>query len=381
MIKTIALLSSVYVAIFWAIVLHGQKKTHSNPRAFLAKFMLLLIPINLGRFFHYAPFPDLYVYFDVVFMSSGFLAYPFYYIYIRLLTVDEKFSWKAHSRFLILPIVLLSIYEAIALFAPTTEYRVWLLDRTAHLDIPIIYVLNIIRGIIRVLFFLQVVYFLIASTVLLRKYKHTAEQYYSEIQDGKSNNVTILNFAIIFNCLLMLFPISIFHVHHQIIIIVILPIIYAVDHYLIGYMGFKQKPINPSFEVVDITTEKAETSGLNAGQKEIHDKLVHEFQHKKLHLNSDLNIMDVAQLIGSNRSYISAIINQQYNQNFCTFVNSYRINELKQILNEDNNTVNEVLAEKAGFGSVKSMRRVVVSNIGLPFGDWRKQFSETNNAL
>ena len=381
MIKTIALLSSVYVAIFWAIVLHGQKKTHSNPRAFLAKFMLLLIPINLGRFFHYAPFPDLYVYFDVVFMSSGFLAYPFYYIYIRLLTVDEKFSWKAHSRFLILPIVLLTIYETIALFAPTAEYRVWLLDRTAHLDIPIIYVLNIIRGIIRVLFFLQVAYSLIASTVLLRKYKHTAEQYYSEIQDGKSNNVTILNFALIFNCLLMLFPISIFHVHHQIIIIVILPIIYAVDHYLIGYMGFKQKPINPSFEVVDITTEKAETSGLNAGQKEIHDKLVYEFQHKKLYLNSELNIMDVAQLIGSNRSYISAIINQQYNQNFCTFVNSYRINELKQILNEDNNTVNEVLAEKAGFGSVKSMRRVVVSNIGLPFGDWRKQFSETNNAL
>lgn len=380
MIKTIALLSSVYVTIFWAIVLHGQKKTHSNPRAFLAKFMLLLIPINLGRFFHYAPFLDLYVYFDVVYLSSGLLAYPFYYIYIRLLTVDEKFSWKAHGRFLILPIVLLTIYETIALFAPTAEYRVWLLDRTAHLDIPIIYVLNIIRGIIRVLFFLQVVYLLIASTVLLRKYKHTAEQYYSEIQDGKSNNVTILNFALIFNCLLMLFPSS-FYVNYPIMILVILPIIYAVDHYLIGYMGFKQKPINPSFEVVDITTEKAETSGLNAGQKEIHDKLVHEFQQNKLHLNSELNIMDVVQLIGSNRTYISAIINQQYNQNFCTFVNSYRINELTQILNEDTNTVNEVLAEKAGFGSVKSMRRAVDSNIGMPFGDWRKQFSETNNEL
>lgn len=381
MIKTIALLSSVYVAIFWAIVLHGQKKTHSNPRAFLAKFMLLLIPVNLGRFFHYAPFLDLYVYFDVIFLSSGFLAYPFYYIYVRLLTVDEKFSWKAHSRFLLLPIVLITIYETIALFAPTTEYRVWLIDRTAHLDIPIIYVLNIIRGIMRVLFFLEVFYCLVASTVLLRKYKHTAEQYYSDIQDGKSNNVTFLNFAIIFNCLIMLFPISFFHVNYPIIILVVLPTIHAVDHYLIGYMGFKQKAINPSFEVVDITTLKPETSGLNARQKEIHDKLVHEFQYKKIHLNSKLNIMDVAQLIGSNRSYISTIINQQYNQNFCTFVNSYRIDELTQILNKDNNTVNEVLAEKAGFGSVKSMRRAVDSNVGMSFGDWRKQFQETNIEL
>jgi len=375
MIKTIALLSSVYVAIFWAIVLHGQKKTHSNPRAFLAKFMLLLIPINLGRFFHYAPYLDLYVYFDVVYLSSGFLAYPFYYIYIRLLTVDEKFSWKAHSRFLVLPIVLLTIYETIALFAPTAEYRVWLLDRTAHLDIPIIYVLNIIRGIIRVVYFLQVFFFLIAGTALLRKYKHTAEQYYSDIQDGKSNNVNVLNLILIINCLLMLFP-SLLYAGYPIIKLIILPTIHAVDHYLIGYMGFKQKAINPSFEVVDIATEKAETSGLNAAQKEIHDKLVYEFQHKKLYLNSELNIMDVTQLIGSNRSYISAIINQQYNQNFCTFVNSYRINELIQILTENNNTVNEVLAEKAGFGSVKSMRRAVDSNIGLPFGDWRKQFSE-----
>ncbi len=380
MISTIALLSSVYVAIFWSIVLHGQKKTHSNPRAFLAKFMLLLIPINLGRFFHYAPFLDLYAYFDVVYLPSGFLAYPFYYIYIRLLTVDEKFSWKAHSRFLIVPIVLLSIYGSIAIFAPADEYRVWLLDRTAHLDIPIIYVLNIIRGIIRVVYFLQVFYFLIAGTALLRKYKHTAEQYYSDIQDGKSNNVTILNLILIFNCLLMLLPGSLY-VGYPIIKLVILPTIHAVDHYLIGYMGFKQKAINPSFEVVDITTEKVETSGLSAGQKEIHDKLMHEFQHKKLYLNSELNIMDVVQLIGSNRTYISAIINQQYNQNFCTFVNSYRINELTQILNEDNDTVNEILAEKAGFGSVKSMRRAVESNIGLPFGDWRKQFSETKNEL
>lgn len=381
MIQTIALLSSVYVAVFWAIVLHGQKKTHSNPRAFLAKFMLMLIPVNLGRFFHYAPYLDLYVYLDVLYTTSGFLAYPFYYIYIRLLTVDEKFSWKAHSRFLILPIALLIFYYSIALFAPTAEYRVWLIHRTAYLDIPIIYVLNIIRGIMRVLFFLQVAYSLVASTILLRKYKHTAEQYYSEIQDGKSNYVTILNYAIILNCLIMLFPISYLHVNYPIIISVILPIIHAVDHYMIGYMGFKQKPINPGFEVVTITAKEGESSGLNAAQKLIHDKLVNEFQHKKLHLNRELNIMDVVQLIGSNRSYISGIINQQYNQNFCAFVNSYRINELAQILNEDNNTVNEILAEKAGFGSVKSMRRAVVSNIGVPFSDWRKQFSKTSNEL
>ena len=174
----------------------------------------------------------------------------------------------------------------------------------------------------------------------------------------------------------MLIPSS-FYVDNSIILLLILPIIHAVDHYLIGYMGFKQKPINPSFEVeLDDPIVQVFGVQLNAAQKEIHDKLLVEFQNKKLYLNNDLNIMEVVQLVGSNRSYISSIINQQYNQNFCAFVNSYRINELERIILEDHFVVNEILAEKSGFGSVKSMQRAVNSSTGLTIADWKKKISE-----
>ena len=185
-----------------------------------------------------------------------------------------------------------------------------------------------------------------------------------------------MNILLIFNSLLILIPRAFFG-ENKTALFVVLPILFAIDLYMIGYMGFKQKPINPTFEV-ELDDQPLHLFGikLNVVQKEIHEKLLTEFQQNKLYLNSELNILDVVQVIGSNRTYISSIINQQYNQNFCAFVNSYRMEELKSILKTDSNIVNEALAERAGFGSVKSMQRTVTSTTGMTVGEWRKQIAE-----
>jgi len=92
-----------------------------------------------------------------------------------------------------------------------------------------------------------------------------------------------------------------------------------------------------------------------------------------MYLNSQLNILDVAKAVGTNRSYISAIINQQYNQNFCSFVNAYRIEELHKIYAENPYSTNEMLVECCGFGSVSSLKRAVFSKTDLSFVEWKKQ--------
>jgi AraC-like DNA-binding protein len=373
MLRTIVFLTPVYVSIFWAILLSVGKKTHSNPRSFLSKYMVLLVLIFIGKFLLYEPLPEIYLYYDFIFLYVGCLAYPIYHIYFRLLTVDEKFSWKAHSKFLILPILLVTIYEVGVFFAPSAEYKVWLFHRTEYLNLPQIRFLSTMREVLKIFVQLQVVYFLVTSTLLLRKYKDRAEQFYSDLQDGKYNNAKVLNYLLIFNGLLIIIPGALFG-GNTIALFVVLPFLFAIDIFMIGYMGYRQKPINPTFAVeLDAPIVKEFGIQLNAAQKEIHDKLLVEFQKKKLYLNSELNIMEVVQLVGSNRTYISSIINQQYNQNFCAFVNSYRIIELEQfMINNSNNTVYEVLAEKSGFGSVKSMQRAVTSSTGLSIAEWKK---------
>jgi len=311
MIRTFIFLIPIFVTVLWTVLLFGKKNTHSNPRSFLAKFMLLMVLVFIGKFLMYEPLPELYFYYDFIFLYVGCLTYPFYHIYIRLLTVDEKFSWNAHKRLLILPILLVSIYEVGVLFAPIAEYKAWLFDRTANMDLAQINLLSTMREGLKHFVQLQVVYFLFKSTMLLRKYNERAEQFYSDIQDAKYNNAKLLNILLIFNSLLILIPIAFFG-ENKTALFVVLPILFAIDLYMIGYMGFKQKPINPTFEV-ELDDQPLHLFGikLNVVQKEIHEKLLTEFQQNKLYLNSELNILDVVQVIGSNRTYISSIINQQ----------------------------------------------------------------------
>jgi len=95
---------------------------------------------------------------------------------------------------------------------------------------------------------------------------------------------------------------------------------------------------------------------------------------KKKSLNSQLNILEIVNLVGANRTYISAIINLEYNQNFCTFVNTYRIKELKKLIIQNPEYPNEVLAEFCGFGSVNSLKRTISSKTGMSITDWKAQF-------
>jgi len=144
--------------------------------------------------------------------------------------------------------------------------------------------------------------------------------------------------------------------------------------FIIGYMGIKQKAINPTFDLeVDNEIQNNHVKQLSGTQRNILARLIMEFEQKKIYLNSQLNILDVVQAIGTNRTYISTIINQQYNQNFCAFVNSYRLDELERIIHKNHNVSNEILAESCGFGSVNSLKRAVFAKTGMSISEWKKQ--------
>ena len=112
--------------------------------------------------------------------------------------------------------------------------------------------------------------------------------------------------------------------------------IFAVLLFMIGSSGMKQKMINPDLIVEneeDIPIQPYEIS--NKEQEAFLSAIVDQFTNLKIHLNIDLNIADVVKRVGTNRSYVSLIINQQSNHNFCSFVNDFRIEELKREYNPE----------------------------------------------
>jgi AraC-like DNA-binding protein len=372
MFRIIALLTPVFVSLFWAIILHTDRKSHSRPRSFLARLMLLMVVLFTVKFFNFEPLPEIYPYFDVIHMYAGCLIFPFYHIYFRLLTVDEKFSWKAHARYLILPTILVSIYGVATFLTPGIEFKTWLFNKQAFPNSPHVHFLNIMYPLLNYYVEFQVIFYVVRNSILLRRYGDRAEQFYSDINDGKYNNANILNYMIVINAVITIICFLIFLRYSW--MVYIFPTIYAIYAYLIGYMGYKQKAINPTFDLLSDTQTKPGTEQvLPAVYNKLLQKLLTEFEENKIYLNSQLNILDVVQAVGTNRSYISSVINQQYNQNFCSFVNNFRLQELQRVYEENPEYTNESLAEYCGFGSVSSLRRSVHAKTGLSITEWKNQ--------
>ena len=149
--------------------------------------------------------------------------------------------------------------------------------------------------------------------------------------------------------------------------------IFSASIYLIGFMGMKQKPVNPTFELKEIPLQIKESSSSQEDQNVTLKKLLDLFDNQKLYMNSQLTIMDVVQEMGSNRTNISTIINQHYGQNFCSFVNNYRLKELERVVRQNPKYSYDVLAESCGFGSVNSMKRSVTHKTGLTIAEWKKE--------
>ena len=112
---------------------------------------------------------------------------------------------------------------------------------------------------------------------------------------------------------------------------------------------------------------------------QIATRLEESFLNEKIFSNPELTIGDLANDMGTNRTYISAAINYVYNKNFCSFVNHFRFSALQEMLKEDEFCTNRELAIKCGFGSIDSMKRVVKLNTGMGITEWKESLKESIN--
>lgn len=90
------------------------------------------------------------------------------------------------------------------------------------------------------------------------------------------------------------------------------------------------------------------------------------FANRKLHRNHDLSVSQLAREIGTNRSYLSAWLNNTLGTNFCDFVNGYRIADAEAMLDSgDCSVTQEEIATTVGFNSLSTFRRAFIKKHGI----------------
>ena len=105
------------------------------------------------------------------------------------------------------------------------------------------------------------------------------------------------------------------------------------------------------------------------------------FESEKIYRNADLNIVDVANKLGSNRTYLSKVINLYHQKSFSDYVNYYRIEDAKKIFRAQNerkytNYTNEYIAEKVGFGSPAQFYRAFKQIVGITSTEYKQTVRE-----
>ncbi|MCD0470762.1 AraC family transcriptional regulator [Flavobacterium sp. JAS] len=124
-------------------------------------------------------------------------------------------------------------------------------------------------------------------------------------------------------------------------------LVYLVGVFFIAYFSLKQKEIIPlnKEEKKEIDILINETSGLKSNQKKLISDdelkgmksiLIQVMDHKKPFLDPKLSLFKLASQLNISTHLLSYIINKGCNENFYQFINTYRIEEAKKMIQDSN---------------------------------------------
>ena len=113
---------------------------------------------------------------------------------------------------------------------------------------------------------------------------------------------------------------------------------------------------------------------LGIKREKMKDELVHLFDEKEIYTNGNLTIADVAALLGTNRTYVSNVINNEFGFSFYQFVNKYRIQKATILLIQHPDMQIQEVASLSGFNSLSSFISAFKFNEGITPKQWKQRY-------
>jgi AraC-like DNA-binding protein len=154
--------------------------------------------------------------------------------------------------------------------------------------------------------------------------------------------------------------------------------------FVLGYFGLRQDEIRPPATSLS-ELQQEESIQVHPPDKSIaekakpNDELLQKLQSHlktaKPYLNESLTLTELARQIGTTRNQLSFLINSAYGENFYTFVNKFRVEEVKQLITNPKNKNFTILslAFEAGFPSKSSFHTIFKKFTGITPAEYRSK--------
>lgn len=204
------------------------------------------------------------------------------------------------------------------------------------------------------------IFYISWSFIKIKQHKKNIKQFSSNPEDYNLKWLEQIIMALV--CITLL--ITLFNIMYREQLNIFMYSAMLLTVYFIAYNSLKQKEIYPindkqTSEVISITEEKnVEESKRKVVTDEKLIELKSEInalmQTQEPYLNSDLNLIQLSDLLHISPHILSYVINTGFNMNFPQFVNKYRVEKAKQLL-KDQEKVKKLsilgIAYESGFNS------------------------------
>ncbi len=367
----------MYVTAFWAVVLLISPIKKNLPKHFLGFFMIVAFLVYLSHTLYFKQKFSAYLFMDPVYMFASLAVYPMYFWYIKLLTVETRINYK--NLWLLFPSLLFAVATAVVyLWMSETEkneyLNLFLLERTAFSELskwPAVQAVIFSGG--RLVFSVQVILILIYGRKLVIRYNQRIANFYSNLEDKTIIWVKYLLYSFVATSLMSLtFNIigrSVFIEHS---LWLLLPSsVFSVLLFFIGFQGYLQNHTVRELKEDEKQEPAVDLKAWNSEQ--LQNRLLNLFENEKIYRDANLKITYVSSRLNTNRTYISKLINNEFEVTFSEFVNSYRVQEAKDLLENDSQQKFSLnyISETAGFGSLSSFIRIFKEVTGKTPGQYR----------
>lgn len=372
------------VCLFWITMLLCNSRTNL-PKRYLA-FFLILSSINYlvhATFFNHAY--RLFAFMDNIWIFTSLAGYPLYYYYIRLLTHDLKINWR--WSWILLPSIALSAFSFFIYFSTSpNDIQAYIHSVMYHEEgytqpRPLLMTLETFKdGAFKVIFPIQVFLSVYFGYRLISQYNKTLKDFYSNTGGKDLSHIKWLLFAFIFASIISVISSQIgkdFFINKG-VLLAIPSVTHSLFLFFIGYVGFRQ-----DFTITDFANDLNSTNKIELYEDEdfalsqtiSKQQLNQLLEEKELFKDPELRISDIALMLGTNRTYISRIINETMQINFCDWVNCYRITHAKKLMEspDSNDLTLSEISEKSGFKSISTFYRLFKEKEGIPPGEYRKK--------